>query len=234
MTSAGVTVKPGRKRDHTRDPEILNAALEVLAETGYEGMTIDMVAARAKAGKATLYRRWSSKAELVIDAVACMKREQFDPENLPDTGTLRGDLIAMIKPHTIEDAEKKLQVMAGVVSMLSRAPELADAIRATIIEPRAAVNRTLMRRAIDRGEIPADTDIERLSLITPAMACYRTLMLRQTVDRAFLISVIDSILLPAIGLGRPEIPPNADVVGADVVGADAVGVAMVGSDVVGE
>ena len=70
----------GRKRDHTRDPEILDAALDVLAETGYDGMTIDMVAARAKAGKATLYRRWPSKAELVIDAVACMKQGDFTPD----------------------------------------------------------------------------------------------------------------------------------------------------------
>ena len=92
--------KLGRKRDHTRDPEILDAALEVLAETGYDGMTIDMVAARAKAGKATLYRRWSSKGELVIDAVACMKKGDLDYSQLPDTGTLRGDLIAMIKPHS--------------------------------------------------------------------------------------------------------------------------------------
>src|SRR3954471_10098445 len=84
--------KLGRKRDHTRDPEILEAALDVLAECGYDGLTIDMVAARAKAGKATLYRRWPSKAELVIEAVACMKQGQSRVEDLPDTGTLRGDL----------------------------------------------------------------------------------------------------------------------------------------------
>src|ERR1700709_873862 len=105
------STKLGRKRDHTRDPEILDAAIEVLAETGYDGMTIDMVAARAKAGKATVYRRWSSKAELVIDAVACMKSADVDPATLPDTGTLRGDLVAMIKPHRIEDGERKLRVM---------------------------------------------------------------------------------------------------------------------------
>src|SRR3990170_4095168 len=103
----------GRKRDHTRDAYILEAALEVLAETGYDGMTIDMVAARARAGKATLYRRWPSKAELVIDAVACLKKDDYHPANLPDTGTLRGDLVAMIKPHTIEDGERKLQIVAG-------------------------------------------------------------------------------------------------------------------------
>jgi AcrR family transcriptional regulator len=193
--------RPGRRRDHARDPEILGAALEVLAETGYDGMTIDMVAARARAGKATLYRRWPSKAELVIDAVACMKKGDFDLANLPDTGTLRGDLLAMIKPHTIEDGERKLQVIAGLMSMLSRDPGLADAVNAAIVEPRAAVHRILMRRAADRGEISPDADIETLSLVTPSMAAYRVLILRKPVDRTFLITLIDGVLLPALGLG---------------------------------
>jgi AcrR family transcriptional regulator len=192
--------KMGRKRDHTRDPEILDAALEVLAETGYDGMTIDMVAARAKAGKATLYRRWPSKAELIIDAVACMKRSENDLSQLPDTGSLRGDLIALIKPLSIKDGEKKLQIMAGLMSMLSRDPGLADAANAAIVEPRATANRALMQRAIARGEIPADCDVDVLSQISPSMAAYRVLILRKPVDRAFLISLIDGVLMPAVGL----------------------------------
>jgi AcrR family transcriptional regulator len=198
------TPKLGRKRDHTRDPEILAAAMDVLAETGYDGMTMDMVASRAKAGKATVYRRWSSKGELVLDAIACMKAGDIDYDNLPDTGTLRGDLIAMIKPHSIQDAKRKLQVMAGVVSMLSRSPELADAANAALVEPRAKVNRILMQRAIDRGEISADCDIETLALISPSMAAYRVLILRKPVDRAFLLSLIDGVILPAVGLGRSD------------------------------
>ncbi|WP_213814250.1 TetR/AcrR family transcriptional regulator [Glaciihabitans sp. dw_435] len=215
MTQLDVTpvtdapVKLGRKRDHSRDPEIMDAALDVLAETGYDGMTIDMVAARAKAGKATVYRRWSSKADLVIDAVACMKKGANDLDNLPDTGTLRGDLIGMIKPHAIHDNGRKLQIMAGVAAMVARSPELADAVNDAIVEPRAAVNRVLMRRAIDRGEIPADADIETLSLIGPSMTAYRTLVQRKPVDREFLISMIDTILLPALGL-RPPADAAAD------------------------
>jgi AcrR family transcriptional regulator len=192
----------GRKRDHTRDPEILEAAIEVLAETGYDGMTMDLVATRAKAGKATVYRRWSSKAELVLEAVSCMKSGDIDYDHLPDTGTLRGDLLAMIKPHSIEDAKRKLEVMAGVISMLSRAPELADAANAALVEPRAKANRILFQRAIDRGEISADCDVETLSLISPSMASYRVLILRKPVDRAFLLSLIDGVILPAVGLGR--------------------------------
>jgi len=192
--------KLGRKRDHTRDPEILECALDVLAETGYEGMTVDMVATRAKAGKATLYRRWASKAELVLDAVACMKSNDIDLDALPDTGTLRGDLVAMIKPPSIRDGERKMKVMAGIVSMLARNPELAEAARLALLEPRANINRILFQRAIDRGEIPADVDVERLCLIGPSMVAYRVLMLRRPVDREFLISNIDGVILPAAGV----------------------------------
>ncbi|MET1004171.1 MAG: TetR/AcrR family transcriptional regulator [Propionibacteriaceae bacterium] len=205
-TTTEPALRPGRKRDHTRDPEILEAALAVLAETGYDGMTIDMVAARAKAGKATIYRRWPSKNELVIDAVACMKADGAGFDQLPDTGTLRGDLIAMIKPHSIKEGAKKLQVMAGLISMLVRAPELAATANAAIVEPRAAANRTLMRRAIDRGEISADCDIETLSLVAPSMAAYRVLIQQKPVDREFLVSLIDGVILPALGLGRAGEP----------------------------
>jgi len=190
--------KLGRKRDTTRDPEILDATIDVLAESGYDGMTIDMVAARAKAGKATVYRRWASKSDLVIDAIGCMKNSDIDFDNLPDTGTLRGDLVAMIKPHSVQDATKKIQVMAGIVSMMSTHPELADAIQAVMVEPRRQVNRIFLKRAIDRGEIRPDIDIDMIALVSAAMVIYRTIMLRKPVDRAFLLSVIDDVLWPAV------------------------------------
>ena len=195
--------KLGRKRDHTRDPEILDAALQVLAETGYDGMTVDMVAARAKAGKATLYRRWPSKAELVIDAVACMKK--VDPEApLPDTGSLRGDLVALIKPQTLAENENKLRIMAGIMSMISREPQLAEAANNAIMQPRAQLNRRLMQRAKERGEIAADIDIDTLAQVSPSMVAYRVLMQRKSVNREFLITIIDTVLVPALGLKNTE------------------------------
>ena len=202
-TAAPDAPKLGRKRDLTRDPEILDATLEVLSETGYDGMTVDMVAARARAGKATVYRRWASKSELVIDAVACMKSADIDFDALPDTGTLRGDLVAMIKPHSIEDGAKRLQVMAGLVSMVSKHPELVDAVREAVTEPRVRVNRIFLKRAIERGEIPADVDVDLLSQVGGAMATHRTLIQRKPVDRAFVISIIDGVILPACGI-RPK------------------------------
>lgn len=198
MTFAAPTVKPGRKRDHTRDPEILDATLDVLAETGYDGMTLDQVATRARAGKATLYRRWSSKADLVVDAVVCMKKEDLTPSALPDTGTLRGDLLAMIRPPSIQDAERRLRIMSGVISMVSKQPELREAIQAAMVEPRAAANRFLLRRAIDRGEIRPDCDVDSLALVSASMVFYRTMIQQLPVDRDFLVRIIDEILLPAI------------------------------------
>ena len=106
----------------------------------------------------------------------------------------------MIKPHSIEDAKKKLQVMAGIVSMMSKHPELTDAMREIIVEPRARVNRFFLRRAIERGEIRADVDVDMVAMVSASMASYRTLMLRKPVTRDFLISVIDSVILPAVGL----------------------------------
>ena len=86
--------------------------------------------------------------------------------------------------------------------MIARSPELADAARNALVEPRAAVNRVFFRRAIERGEIPADSDIEYLCMIAPAMIAYRVLMLSKPVDREFLVSTIDKIILPAAGV-RP-------------------------------
>lgn len=198
-TSEPEATRLGRKRDHTRDPEILEATLDVLAECGFEGMTIDAVAARAKAGKATVYRRWSSKAELVLDAIACMKRGR--PPALPDTGSLRGDLVAMIKPQTIEEGERKLRIMSAAVAMLSDAPELADAVDEVIVRPRVEAYRVVIERAIDRGEVRGDVDVETLALVMPAMVHHRVLMQRKPVDREFLVALIDAVIVPAATAG---------------------------------
>ncbi len=161
--------QPGRKRDHSRDAEILDATLEVLADVGAAGLTMDMVAARAGAGKATIYRRWKSKAELVIDAVTHMKRNQVDLERLPDSGTLRGDLLGLFKPQSIEESERRLKIMTGLASLLSQDPALADAVNAAVVQPWAEAHIALMQRAVERGEISASADIGTLSRVIPSI-----------------------------------------------------------------
>lgn len=192
-------IRPGRKRDHTRDPEIMTAAIDVLAEVGYERMTVDMVAARAKAGKATLYRRWPSKADLVLDAVGCMGAAKAGP--LPDTGSLRGDLVALLSPRTVHDADHKLKVMLGLASVTAHSPELAESIREAFLEPRAAVTRALLERAKERGEISPSCDVGLLSRVSSSMVISRAMFEHRPVDRAFLLSVIDGVIIPAAGVG---------------------------------
>lgn len=199
---AGPRPAIGRKRDASRDGAILDAAIEILAETGYEGMTMDMVAVRAKAGKATVYRRWASKADMVVDAVARMKRDQVDLDNLPDTGSLRGDLLALFKPQPLEETERKLRAMAGMTAMLSQHPALSDTAHDALVAPWVEANLTLMRRAVARGEISADADIATVAQVTPSMGAYRSLVQRLPFDREFLISMVDGLVLPALGIKR--------------------------------
>jgi AcrR family transcriptional regulator len=196
----------GRRRDPALDTVILDAAIEVLAEVGYERMTMDMVALRAKAGKAAAYRRWKSKSDLVIDAVAHLKRTQVDLDALPDTGTLRGDLLGLFKPSSAREGERKMRVMAGLASVLSQHPELAEAGNAAIIEPWVNANLRLMKRALACGEIRADASIDIASQVLPSMAAYRALIQRKPFELQFLTQVIDRLLLPALGIA-PAMPP---------------------------
>ncbi len=198
--------QPGRKRDPSRDAEILDATLEVLADVGAAGLTMDLVAARAGAGKATIYRRWTSKAELVIDAVAQMKRKQVDLERLPDTGTLRGDLLGMFKPQSLEESERKLKIMTGLASLLSQEQALAEAANDAVVQPWADAHLVLMKRALARGEISPSADLEALSQLLPSLAAYRTLVQRRPVDLAFILSLVDGVILPAL-----QHPPAAPV-----------------------
>ena len=195
-----VQASSGRPRDASRDAAILDAAIAILAETGYERMTMDMVAVRAKAGKATVYRRWPSKGEMVVEAVARMKRSLVDLDQLADTGTLRGDLLALFKPQSVGEAEQKMRAMAGVAAMLAQHPALAEAGHDAIVAPWVAANRTLIERARARGEANADAHVDTVAQIIPSLAAYRALIQRRPFDHAFLVEIIDGVLLPALGI----------------------------------
>lgn len=192
----------GRPRDPDRDTAILEATLEVLAETGYDRLTMNAVAARAGAGKATVYRRWSSKAELVVHAVSQVGDEPVLAD-LPDTGTIRGDLTALMRPQSAEDDQRTMAVTAGLASLLSADPELADAAGAALVAPFVTSQRLLMQRAVDRGEVGADVDIETIAHVTPSMTAYRLIVQRRPVDVAWLRGLVDTVVLPALGVDAP-------------------------------
>lgn len=199
VVSTATTPRPGRKRDDSRDPEILDAALGVLGEQGYDRMTMDAVAARAKAGKATVYRRWPSKAQLVHDAIVRMSEDDVDLDAVPDTGSLRGDIAASTRPDAFR--EQRLKVIAGLTAMLAVDDTgLGAAALGASVEPWVLLNRVLLERAVDRGEIAASTDIDLLSRLVPAMCLYRVSVERRALDADFTGGLIDRVLLPAVGL----------------------------------
>lgn len=202
---------PGRPRDPSRDAALMEAVLDVLAEDGFEGLTMAAVAARAGASKATIYRRWDSKEALILDAVRGMS-EMVDPKKLPDTGTLRGDLFALFQPESSERTERTLAVMAGLAAMLIADPTLAGAADAVMVEPWAAAHRALMERAVARGEVAASADVATLSRVVASMAAYRSVVLRKPFTEEFLMDLVDGVLLPALYHGRPAADPGSDPV----------------------
>jgi AcrR family transcriptional regulator len=183
---------PGRKRDASRDDALCRAALDVLAEVGYDRLTIDAVAARAGAGKATCYRRWAGKAELVVDAVSRLKAQPV----LPDTGTLRGDLVELICHFHDADDTFRTDVQTGLVSGLVRDAKLREVFAEHFVAPRKAVFRAVFDRAIERGEIAAVPNYELLSDIVPSMAFHRLILTGSPPDAAFVLTVVDQIVLP--------------------------------------
>src|SRR5215472_11978754 len=159
----------GRPLDATRDDAILQATLELVAEIGYDRLTIDAVAARARAGKATVYRRWPSKAELVAEACTCVVLEGLEP---PDTGSIRTDMIAIAENIWVRSGPvPRAAVMAGLMSALLGNPDLRDAVQHTTRAP-ATVVAPVIQAAVERGEIPPPEDLELLSMVMPGMCMF--------------------------------------------------------------
>jgi AcrR family transcriptional regulator len=190
----------GRKRDPSRDVAILDATLDVLAEEGYAGLTVDQVAATAGAGKATVYRRWPTKADLVLDAVARLDAGRTAPDVLPDTGTLRGDLHALLEGSGGSGDGRRLRIMAGLTSMLAEHPALGEAADTAVVGPWATANAALIRRAVDRGEVRPEADVDTLARAVPTMVAYRACIQRLPIPDAYVASLIDAVLLPALGV----------------------------------
>jgi len=184
-----------------REGDILDATVSVLCDVGYDRLTMDHVAASAKASKATLYRRWESKAELVIDALVRGKR--MPSQEQTDTGSLRGDLMAATCGRSGWAEQLPMSALAGLLTAVNADPELCRLWQQRFLEPRLAWTRAVFERAVKRGEIQTDVDIDMLSHLVPAMCSFRAMVLGQPVDEAFVTAVIDDVLLPATATGRP-------------------------------
>ena len=185
-----------------REQEILHAALDVLADVGYDRLTMDAVAAAARASKATLYRRWSSKPALVSDAVCSQKGEA----SVPDTGNLREDLIETYCGMGGLNDPRSLAVLAAIVTAMTRDPEFAELYRRDFIGPKVAASRAVFQRAVDRGEVPPDLDIDLLAPALPGIVLHRVFLLGEEATPDLVGRVVDQIILPAATRG--VVPPR--------------------------
>lgn len=176
-----------------RECELLAVTLQLLRERGYDGLTVDDVVAEARASKATVYRSWPTKAELVLAAFIEGIQSDADP---PDTGTLRGDLVAlgdMICGHAREHAA----TMRAVLGELNRIPAMHTALQ-NFLTGRKALTREILQRAVRRGEITAaaiDTDLWD---VLPGYLVYRAVITDRPASRKTVRSLVDQLLLPGL------------------------------------
>jgi AcrR family transcriptional regulator len=200
------TKSVGRPRDESRDAVILDATLEVLGEVGYDRLTIDAVAAKAKASKATVYRRWADKAALVVDAMQTVSPLRDADGELqclwPDTGSLRGDLLAGARAFMDRLTSDEGKLIVAVMTAQAHNPELAQAMRAAHYEDKRRSCRILVDRAISRGELTSAAGADTFVEVLPAIMYNRLLLSGEPFDEAFLTHVVDDIALPLLGHPR--------------------------------
>lgn len=185
----------GRPRDPRRDAAIRDAAIELLAECGYERMSVDAVAARAGVSKPTIYRRWAGKGELVGEAIRCQPHPAGD---VPDTGSLRGDLLATVR-NLAGFLTANARLVAGVSGRLQESPALARIVREHSVGIMHAHFGALLERAEARGEIPSAAAVPALwADVAPAVIHSRVLFTGAPVDDAFVEELVDHVLLPVV------------------------------------
>jgi AcrR family transcriptional regulator len=191
MVTVDLHRAPGRPRSADADRAILKATVDLLAEEGYGGVTMEGVACRAGVGKATVYRRWPSKSALVVDAVTTCRESGCPP---PDTGSARDDLLRFVRAFSdhlrTSDAGR---VMPALVAELAHNPELAATFRDGFVQPRRARVLEAVRRGVERGEIRPDVDGELIADGVVALLQHRFLITGMEIDDDLPERVIDTL-----------------------------------------
>jgi len=178
-----------------REVAIFDATMRMLATSGYDRLTMDAVAADAKASKATLYRRWQTKADLVVDALVWLK--SCMPHDIPDTGSLRGDLLAMACTDGGLTDRMPLAVFGALITSMQRDEVLAKAFTERFMAPIEARSRLVFERAQARGEIAEGADLALLGHVLPAVAIHYALTRNRPVKAEFIEQIIDQVVLPS-------------------------------------
>jgi AcrR family transcriptional regulator len=196
MSTASVpaaTRSPGRPVNAAIDEELLQATQDLLIEQGFERLTVDAVAKRCGASKATIYRRWPNKTAMVVAAAVAL----FTTPEVPDTGDLREDLLACGRAY-VQHGGRSAQVLANVLTASRHDAGLRDAAREALGTPYAGLFERVLSRAVDRGVLSTVVDVATLAEVFPAVAYQRTAAQGLLVGEDDVVRVIDAVLLPAL------------------------------------
>jgi len=191
--------RPGRPRDARADQAILVAAGAVLAELGPGGFTVDAVAARAGCGKATIYRRWPSRAHLMLETTHLAGVDQFDP----DTGSVEDDLVALL----IELADKMANSQVGRLMAATIAEAAVNdetrAVYTEFVAERRVLPRAVVARGIERGELRPDIDPDVVIDMVSGPVFLRAFMSRGPLDDGVIRTIVATVLDGARATGSP-------------------------------
>lgn len=179
--------------DPAIDEQLLRATQDLLIEEGFERLTMDAVAKRCGASKATIYRRWPGKTALVVAAAAAL----FRVPELPDTGDLREDLLACGRAY-VHSEGRSAEVLSSVISASRHDPALREASRRSLGAPYGGLFALVLSRAAERGLIDGELDLETLAEVFPALAFQKVAALGLVVTEQDVQRVVDGVLLPAL------------------------------------
>ena len=180
-----------------RETELLAVTLQLLQQHGYDRLTVDAVAATARASKATVYRRWPSKAELVLAAFIEGVRQVAVP---PDTGTLRGDLLRLGE-LVCQEGRQHASTIRAVLVEVSRNLALNTVMQDQFIEQRKALIRHVLQQAVDRGEIEDAAISDELWDLLPGYLIFRSIIPSRPPTHHTVQTLVDDVIIPS--LNRP-------------------------------
>jgi AcrR family transcriptional regulator len=179
--------------DPARERAILDATLELLSEVGFDRMSVDQIAKRARASKATIYRRWAGKPELVVDVIC--RRFDMDGPAADDTGSLRGDLLAVLR-GLCATVERKHSLIMGLSSTLVSNQELARTLREHMPVRDLDGVEKLLERARARGELSGPVAAARLFTLAEALVWHHMIFVGPPFGADFAADSVDLVLLP--------------------------------------
>ena len=190
MTSQASERRPGRPRSADADRAIVRAAVDLIGERGLSGLTVDAVATRAGVGKATIYRRWPSKGDLVIGTLAAA----LEHSPVPDRGGLRADLLALAETMAAWLREPRVEgLLPAVVAEASRSPEVRASLGA-LVDDRRETARAVLRRAQRRGELRRGVDVEAVLDLLAGALHFRTMVSREPLGPEIPGRLVDTLL----------------------------------------